>query len=186
MDRILDMKVTVARPLSLAAFAIIVFIISISIPAIRLRRTMDRVLVLLPVPVLLGLVFWFFSAPDPRFASALFFLLPAACGYPLLRLLVTEWQRYPIAGILIAALVIGYPINSWLFKHASDVLKLPASSYPVINTTPLMTQRTASGLAVLVPLQGDQCWDAPLPCTPYFDEKLRLRGEDIRQGFSVQ
>ncbi len=34
---------------------------------------------------------------------------------------------------------------------------------------------TTSGLVVYTPRAGDQCWDAPLPCTPYPDAALCLR-----------
>jgi hypothetical protein len=48
-------------------------------------------------------------------------------------------------------------------------------------------RQTASGLGVYVPAQGNLCWDAPLPCTHYFDETLRLRkGPSLRWGFTSE
>jgi hypothetical protein len=50
--------------------------------------------------------------------------------------------------------------------------------------SPLITRQTQSGLTVQVPKEGNQCWDAPPPCTPYFDETLRLRkSASLRLGF---
>jgi hypothetical protein len=55
---------------------------------------------------------------------------------------------------------------------------------PPLPKAGLVLRHTVSGLAVYVPVQGNQCWDAPLPCTPYFDETLRLRNESsLRWGF---
>jgi hypothetical protein len=48
-------------------------------------------------------------------------------------------------------------------------------------------RKTLSGLTVYVPAEGNQCWDAPLPCTPYFDRTLRLRdGKSLRCGFASE
>src|SRR5437870_4971416 len=46
--------------------------------------------------------------------------------------------------------------------------------------------KAKSGLMVLVPDHGDQCWDAHLMCAPYPDLNLRLRNDaNITQGFAV-
>lgn len=50
----------------------------------------------------------------------------------------------------------------------------------------LKTFSTRSGLIVYVPENGNQCWDAPLPCTPYPDVNLRLRQKgNMRYGFII-
>ena len=46
---------------------------------------------------------------------------------------------------------------------------------------------TRSGLRLYVPQEGDQCWDAPLPCTPYPNADLRLRRQgDLGSGFLLE
>ena len=46
---------------------------------------------------------------------------------------------------------------------------------------------TSSGLVIFLPEKGDQCWDAPLPCTQYMNSDLRLRKEDeLRYGFLIE
>jgi len=47
----------------------------------------------------------------------------------------------------------------------------------------LIKRITGSGLTIYTPAQGDECWDAPLPCTPYFRPQLRLRGKSLSEGF---
>jgi hypothetical protein len=47
---------------------------------------------------------------------------------------------------------------------------------------------TDSGLVVHVPKDSteDQCWDAPLPCAPSADRRLRLRRPgDLGSGFVI-
>jgi hypothetical protein len=44
---------------------------------------------------------------------------------------------------------------------------------------------TDSGLIVYTPSKSDQAWDSPLPATPYFSPRLRLRAEgDVESGFT--
>jgi len=58
---------------------------------------------------------------------------------------------------------------------------------PALPKPELILQHTLSGLAVYIPADGQQCWDAPLPCTPYFDESLRLRDfSSLRWGFTSE
>jgi hypothetical protein len=46
------------------------------------------------------------------------------------------------------------------------------------------TFQTHSGLLVQVPRKGDQCWDAPLPCTRYFNPNLELGDpQSLPSGF---
>jgi hypothetical protein len=58
---------------------------------------------------------------------------------------------------------------------------------PPLPRPAIVVRHTLSGLAVYVPTEGQQCWDAPLPCTPYFDPSLRLRDESSpRWGFTSE
>jgi hypothetical protein len=58
---------------------------------------------------------------------------------------------------------------------------------PGLPQADVTVRQTTSGLVVYVPAQGNLCWDAPLPCTPYFDETLRLRkGPLMRWGFASE
>jgi hypothetical protein len=54
-----------------------------------------------------------------------------------------------------------------------------------VGRPPITTYTTQSGLQVHVPVQGNRCWDAPLPCTPHPAPNLRLRSTDLGDGFAV-
>lgn len=47
---------------------------------------------------------------------------------------------------------------------------------------------TGSGLTIYTPALGDECWDAPLPCTPISGPNcnLRLRGKSLSEGFYLE
>jgi hypothetical protein len=45
----------------------------------------------------------------------------------------------------------------------------------------------SSGLTVQVPIETNQCWEAKLPCSPYFADNLRLRRDgNLRWGFRIE
>jgi len=44
-----------------------------------------------------------------------------------------------------------------------------------------------SGLTVNVPIRTNQCWNADLPCSPYFLDQLQLRRDaSPRWGFQIE
>jgi hypothetical protein len=134
------------------------------------------------VPTALFLVFWFFAAPEPRFAGSGFWVL--AVGTAALALDRWELERVTLSRLALAiavahvALGVGPPAFESLYGPGEDGGFHPAPQADVIPYV------TPSGLIVFTPVSGDQCWNAPLPCTPYRDIGLRLRDEnDMQRGF---
>jgi hypothetical protein len=125
-----------------------------------------------------SLVFWFFSVPDPRFAGACFWIL----GIGTLTFSLWGMSRPTVkaVAVLVSALLLAGHVNLITFLH-------PWQRDPgLVKTVPLVARTTDSGLVVYVPAKGDQCWDAPLPNTPYFNSRLRLRVPgDMSKGFEV-
>lgn len=137
---------------------------------------------LFEVPVIGFLVFWFFTAPDPRFAGSGFWVL--AVGTAVLALDRLELEKVTLSrlvlAIAVAHVVLGIvpPACRSLYGPGEDGGFHPAPQADVIPYV------TPSGLIVFTPVSGDQCWNAPLPCTPYRDIGLRLRDEsDMQRGF---
>ena len=107
-----------------------------------------------------GLAFWFFKAPDPRFAWSLFailstmFLTSALLERPT-RPSVAEPFLRKAGAISLAALAF---------------LSLARFNDPIPSKLglpmPLMAkEEIGAGLAISRPLSGDQCWNA-FPCSP--------------------
>lgn len=138
-------------------------------------------------PVWAGLLGWFVLAPDLRFAHAQFWCLSFGSALIFLSHMkpaitakaysTTFWAVFLIVNVLL----IGKTFDS--IKNLADV---SLSGWHPVPVVPLNTMKTASGLVVYTPKTGDQCWDAPLPCTPDFNPNLRLRiADDLASGFTV-
>lgn len=133
-------------------------------------------------PSIGGLFFWFWEAPDLRFALPMIWTVAATLGALGLAILRDARKPMParaiVAGILLATLYCGFgwPRSYKILKSVDGFDQLPVAS--------VAARSTQSGLVVYVPTQGNQCWNATIPCTPYFSQTLRLRDPfDFRRGF---
>lgn len=133
------------------------------------------------------LFYWFLSAPAPRFGISYFWIL-AALGAAAL------WQSLPWlhgwAGRLLASngvVLAGVAGLLWfsLVSHGP----LYGDDFAPVPVVPLTSAPVPQGGTVFIPdtSQQGRCWDAPLPCTPYLNPRLRLRdATTIGGGFLVQ
>jgi hypothetical protein len=143
------------------------------------RRRMETRYLLLFAPAVIGGVFWWITAPDSRFAGAVFWILAV-----LVVVMIWESSSRPrwegLIGVLaiVAAGVIvanGYA-NS--FTNADAALPIP-------YTRPTKEYITESGYVYNVARDPDtnlQMGDPPLPFSPYLIPKLELRGATLREG----
>lgn len=177
--------VNVVYPLAVACGALLITGVTLLVPAGRTLIGKHKHLLLLPVPVLSGLLFWFFTAPDVRFIQGLFYLLPAAAVYPILRIMPLKGAEAAV-WIVIIALVVNGGISSWLLRRASSVARVPGVGYCAVPQITYSTKTTDFGLQVLVPEAAGMCWDAPVPCVNEFNKNLRLRGAGLQSGFTVR
>ena len=130
-------------------------------------------------PGALGFGFWFWTAPDPRFATFVFWSI-AATG---LAVALGAWDRVgrvQSGGLLCVALAV---LVALILPRGADHPGSEGGFQPVPRVS---TDRfeTKSGLILRVPVGTDQCWGAPQPCTPYPRTELHLRRPgDLRSGF---
>lgn len=126
----------------------------------------------------LALVQWFVGAPLLRYGAYLFWLSAAAVLAPLL---APAMRSSPTRLVVLAV---------WLafarWAGAFDV-HLPATPklwgrLPAPVHVPTSRSSTPNG-DVNYPDHGDQCWDAPLPCTPTLDRARYRVPEDLGAGF---
>jgi hypothetical protein len=147
-----------------------------------LRRRASPGFWLLLAAALAGAAFWFWGAPTPRFGWAYLFalaLLPAAEAAARLS---AGGGRWPAAAVGAAALLAAGNVT---YASAEWITRVPASAFSPVDWPEIPNPRareveTLAGLRVRMPFQGDQCWSAPLPCTPYFDPGLSLEGRVFR------
>ena len=140
---------------------------------------------LLLVPSACAILFWFSTIPDPRHAGACFWILGVGTTiividkFSVLRL--KYFKTFIISFSII--LCIGF-----FFLKNIDKINIPEENngFYKIPSVELKIFETNSGLNIYVPEKGDQCWGAPLPCTPIPNADLRLRREgEMRYGFKI-
>ena len=142
-------------------------------------------------PWLAGIVFWFFTAPDPRYAGSAFWILAAGAASLVLDRFregpPAEPSRRAALALLCVSAVLALTHFALHFRH-NPVLPPPGPDRgfypaPAANVTQCVTEW---GLRLNVPKEGTLCWDAPLPCTPRPNPYLRLRTQDdLSSGFVV-
>ena len=152
--------------------------------SVQKRLPQSRQCLWLLVPSLGALTFWFLSAPDPRFGQTAIWGTAAtlgSCGF----FPAVERGGIRLKLLVVSILCLGLwslnPRSLWASSY-SQVFKIRQfSPFPQCETKILLTR---SGLEVRVPVKGNQCWDAPLPCTPYFNNELELRKQgNLQSGF---
>jgi len=132
---------------------------------------------------LVGGIFWFFQAPDFRFGYGfLGFLAALPLSILVAKIIQGLPKIYSVWPIYLAGIVmILYQVPN-LYKSPSEVadnLVMP-DNYP----QPSYHVDSVNGANINVPDQY-QCWYLPLPCSPYYNDQLVLRGDGIRYGFRI-
>ncbi|HRU04944.1 MAG TPA: hypothetical protein P5137_04110 [Candidatus Brocadiia bacterium] len=136
------------------------------------------------IPCAAAIVFWFFSAPLPRYAAASLWAL--AAGLAAAASLARSSGRHGAFGR--AAWAAAALVLAAAACHGRDRFIAPGPDrglypLPVAAVEPRLTH---SGLIVFTPRRGEQCWDAPLPCAPALNPRLRLRQPGcLAAGFTL-
>lgn len=139
-------------------------------------------------PMLIMLIFWFFTFPEPKYVRYIFWSLAATSvilafeNWPTVNVRLRIFAVYGLTLLClayVAFLIVGresYPLPAGPDDGVYDHWPVPYDLYV-----------TNSGLQLNVPSgDGIQCWQTPLPCTPFPDARLeeRMPGE-LRHGFRI-
>jgi hypothetical protein len=149
------------------------------------RRSLPQWLWLL-IPSMGGLIFWFFEAPAMRFGEPAIWTAAATLGtLGALDFLNRPGRiRIALAGLLLLTAWAAHPRLFWISYFRPSVGVRTFLRLPEPKLTP---HQTASGLTVNMPVETNQCWDAPLPCSPYFHDTLHLRqAGKLERGFASE
>ncbi|WP_165022828.1 LIC_10190 family membrane protein [Dysgonomonas sp. ZJ279] len=165
-----------------------------------LRR--NSIFIVVWATAIFGYLFGFFTAPDPRFSFS-FIICSAFIPYMFFfsqeekSLMIKSFVKkigFVIPSFIILSMILltymGYsqvkyyqepniPIYTLLYKPQSiDYKKNEKDSkfleYNINNST------------IYYPDNGNQCFDQCLPCMPYPNNKLEMRGERLNQGFKTK
>lgn len=136
-----------------------------------------------------GIIFWFVTSPSLSFgygflgSFSLFLLSSLVKETGLIRKM--KYAILPAIGcifILIALFKVpGATLNNAGQIDSSGYSFLTSlSDYPSVK---LRKKIITPDQIVYIPVYGDQCWDSPLPCTPYYNPTIEMRGEQLKDGF---
>ncbi len=180
----------------LAALVAVVFAVLRSWPSIRWRRL---VLALVPSAVAI-IVWWLFLPPSFRFIWGPLFALPATViGWVLWRLHELDLRAGVTSGrwLQLTVIVLSVPVilvtlfslvlrsdlgASKVTAHWNLGISIPYSLVPVRDIE-VRALRLADDLVIQEPLPTDQCWGFFPLCTPSPADGLRLRGQQLQDGF---
>ena len=151
-------------------------------------RRRDYTQIIVHLTIWINLLFWFHHAPAPRFAYGfLFFGSAGALSFFLtlkLELSGNNRLRWWLASGLALALYLSTLRRSDTESNHSlewARIVLPATYPPAITE-----EFQALDLLLQVPRAGQKCHNHPVPCTPYPDSLLEMRGKDLREGFRIR
>lgn len=138
------------------------------------------------MPSLGGLIFWFLEAPALRFGEPAIWTAGATLGtFAAVRFLNRSGRNRIAVAVLI--LLTAWAAHPRLFWSSYICPSVGVRTFLRLPEAKLKQHQTVSGLTVNVPVETNQCWDAPLPCSPYFDETLHLRKPgELERGFAAE
>ena len=143
-----------------------------------------NLLELAAVSTLAGL-YWLLSAPDLRFGYGIILLL---LSLPLTWALASGIQFFSTFKLplvyLLAAGVIAYQAVFFLSSVEPASLQerwLLPKDYPALPSEPC--DLDGNTILCAAEISNTQCWYAPFPCLPQVNTTVRLRGDDLSDGF---
>jgi hypothetical protein len=114
------------------------------------------------------LIFWFVTAPDPRFGEG-FMLAAALLGGSIAFAVCFDQPRF---AVYVPALVVA----SMALVSIRGLWRVKSDYFYAVSEAPTYQLRGPNGTRIFVPKEDtDQCWDHQLPCTPYFDPAALAR-----------
>jgi hypothetical protein len=144
-----------------------------------LRQSLIRVGLMI-LPVVVSLVMWFFTAPEPRYLGSITWLLPLAVPLSLL-----SEASLLSSGLIGLSLCVNYAALGNLRYNTQWAWKKRAPGFPEIRKVELKEVDNTFGIHLYHPKAGDQVFDAPLPAARENRPKLKLLNEakGISGGF---
>ena len=119
-----------------------------------------------------GIAFWFFTAPEPRYAYGFLFsfaLLIFSYGFYALKL-----PKYEEISKLAVAFLIVFIFLVEIVPLNVGIDKIFTNTWPKMPEVEAIEETTKEGVKINVPAKGDQCWYMELPAAPNFNPDLKI------------
>lgn len=138
------------------------------------------------LPSFAGIIFWFFEAPAIRFGEPAIWTAAATLG-TFAALLLFDLPVKNRLFLLSLLLFTAWAAHPRLFWNSYIRPSLGVRTMVPLSQPQVIPHQTLSGLTIVVPVETNQCWNTPLPCSPYLNDTLRLRHPgQIRGGFASE
>lgn len=128
---------------------------------------------------IISILFWFVSAPDVRFGSVYFFIFFASVV-----VLLYEATKYKDAlKVLIYAGFVYQVVHltpAYLLDRPPSLFTLAYTQQPKVGKVVASPAGEDPPLYIYMPVEGNLCGNAPVPCTPYAGGLLHIH-QQIRQ-----
>lgn len=145
----------------------------------------------------LGTIFTFFTAPDMRFAFG-FLLTAIAIPFIIIVDYISRKTRVnhailtTLAQITIMATIafLGKVAYNQVSFHNKDAASLMISPLPIDAKTKKEDIKYQTYIfdktSIFVPIGTNECINHPIPCMPYYNSNLEMRGGNIKDGFRIK
>ena len=157
---------------------------------VRGRNIATRHYMLPIIYTIASILFWFKFAPAIRFGSVYFFLLAGITFSMGIHLILLLGKRiylgrftYLIMVVIISLVAILYPMKR-VESSIKNIQEIPKTypDYPAVRKV-VVDKCSRIKLSVLVPINGNQCGAAPIPCTPYPHPLRLIKPGRLQSGF---
>lgn len=169
--------------ISIGALIIYVFATRIKPSGVQAPELSWRAL----LPPAAMLLFWFFTVPNDKYVRYIFWSF-AALSITLAALAChwITWRRRVMAVFALVLLCLSYVV--FLIIRHEEVIVPPGANggFHALIQSAYEEFVTGDGTIINWPTRLNQCWQVPLPCTPYPDAGIsaRVPGE-LRHGFRL-
>lgn len=146
------------------------------------RRSIKHIVAWLVVA--LGLVFNFLTAPDPRFSYGFLILTAFIPYYNFSFNFKKENLKY--YSYIISAIIMIYFISVQrnIFENKNILIEPYYLDYSSNNV--MFETHYIDSTKLYKPIDTDKCFDYCIPCSPYLNEGLELRGKSLQNGFRIK
>ena len=171
----------VKRMLTTGGFIIPIILLILTIVGLKIKKINISKLILILTPIFISIIFWFFTAPDIRFAVFTFWALGIIPLAYFLSHINIRWVNNIcfIAFISVCSLLI--MIKNW--NTDPELLgSLPKQDNSVFTTKSGLKINTIKGTP---PGDDWQIGDCTIPCSVFPDSNLVLRGNGVEKGFKL-
>lgn len=137
---------------------------------------------------LVSIIYIFYKAPDLRFFQ-IFSWAIFATTLVIVCETIDRFSSQLFTLIIVTQLtIIGFGLGKVKLSENINYIKPQYPRYYELGTALINPENMESGsINVFMPINDDRCYDSPIPCTPYLDNKIIYRkGRDIRKGFMLE